>query len=174
MVAVISPSVLSLTARNIVRFNNPLNISNIKGFPIKIMPILTKHDRERSTVTAENNEEKCRLMQDMNQRTYCTYAINVYLCSFFKEVYSRHPMPDGDVTTQRARRQSSKMTCAVGEVPKGETVHVLRNTQFGTFSEAVGTLDARFLEALIDCPTVYKCCVLVDIEGICAAQLHHQ
>ncbi len=27
-------------------------------FPIKAIPVLTKHDRERSTVTAESNEKK--------------------------------------------------------------------------------------------------------------------
>ncbi len=60
------------------------------------------------------------------------------------------------------------------EEANSETVHVLRNTQFDAFSETVGTLDAKFLEALIDCLTSNERRVLVDIEGICAAQLHHQ
>ncbi len=32
--------------------------SHVKGFPIKAIPVLTKHDRGRSTVMAERNEEK--------------------------------------------------------------------------------------------------------------------
>ncbi len=32
--------------------------SHIEGFPIEATPVLTKHDRGRSTVTAESNEEK--------------------------------------------------------------------------------------------------------------------
>ncbi len=32
--------------------------SHVSGFPVKAIPFLAKHDRGRSTVTAESNEEK--------------------------------------------------------------------------------------------------------------------
>ncbi len=50
--------------------------SHTEGFPIKAMSVLTKHDRRRSTVMAENNEEKkkCRLAQDMSLMADCKCA----------------------------------------------------------------------------------------------------
>ncbi len=38
--------------------NDIVGGQHIEGFPIQAMPLLTKHDRGRSTVMAENNEEK--------------------------------------------------------------------------------------------------------------------
>ncbi len=66
------------------------------------------------------------------------------------------------------------MTLVVREEANGETVHVLRNTQLDAFSEAVGALDAKFLETLVDCLTSNECGKLVDIERICSTHLHHQ
>ncbi len=38
--------------------NDIVGGSHIEGFPIWAIPVLTKHDRGRSTVMAESNEEK--------------------------------------------------------------------------------------------------------------------
>ncbi len=38
--------------------NDIVGGSHIEGFPISAIPVLTKHDRGRSTVMAESNEEK--------------------------------------------------------------------------------------------------------------------
>ncbi len=38
--------------------NNIVGGSHIEGFPIYAIPVLSKHNPGRSTVTAESNEEK--------------------------------------------------------------------------------------------------------------------
>ncbi len=38
--------------------NDTVGGSHIEGLPVKAIPVLTKHERGRSTITAESNEEK--------------------------------------------------------------------------------------------------------------------
>ncbi len=47
--------------------------SHVKGIPIKAIPVPTKHDRGRSTVMAESNEEKNKrlLRQEMRLVADC-------------------------------------------------------------------------------------------------------
>ncbi len=44
--------------RALDRENEIAGGSHVSGFPVKAIPFLAKHDRGRSTVMAESNEEK--------------------------------------------------------------------------------------------------------------------